>query len=188
MFLIQSRSVISEIPPCTTSTFLSMMVPSGSHRYTESISLSSFSELCLYFDFISFTNPYLQSAPDNPPSALSWKVFTGRIEGHCFSPFEIKSTVVHRRKWVIDRWSGRDGFIKGAKFSSVLPLIHDVVLVVPPVEENAAGEEQKTGEQQQQDLQTLFAAVDEVAVEYVGVFRGRQAVLKTRTFASVRSL
>lgn len=54
--LIISKSVVSDIPPWTMSTLLFTIVPKGNHRYTPSISFSSFSELC-YKKKIDFT-PY----------------------------------------------------------------------------------------------------------------------------------
>uniref|UniRef100_A0A182TLJ3 Uncharacterized protein n=1 Tax=Anopheles melas TaxID=34690 RepID=A0A182TLJ3_9DIPT len=58
MLRMRSRSVESEMPPCTTSTRLFTIVPNGSHRYTSSMSFSSLSALCLYFWCTSRMKPY----------------------------------------------------------------------------------------------------------------------------------
>lgn len=60
IFFMHSRSVTSDIPPWTTKTFLSIIVPKGIHLYAESIMRRIFSALCLYLDLTSFTNPYLK--------------------------------------------------------------------------------------------------------------------------------
>lgn len=44
--LIKSKSVVSDIPPCTTSTRLLITVPRGNQRQTFSINFSSRSALC----------------------------------------------------------------------------------------------------------------------------------------------
>lgn len=59
-----------------------------------------------------------------------------------------------------------------------LPLVHDMVLVVSPVEENASGKNSETRQEQQQNLETFFASVYEVSVEDVRVFCRRKTVLK----------
>lgn len=55
-----------------------------------------------------------------------------------------------------------------------------MVLVVPPVEVNLLWIDQEEGKEDDEDLEGLFASVHEVAVEHVGLGRGRQAVLQKR--------
>lgn len=51
------------------------------------------------------------------------------------------------------------------------PLIHDVVFMVAPIEENPARKQRQTGQQKQQNFQALFPAIDKVSVKDVRVFR-----------------
>ncbi|GBP41664.1 hypothetical protein EVAR_31981_1 [Eumeta japonica] len=61
--------------------------------------------------------------------------------------------------------------------ANISPRIHDEVLVIAAVEVHAAGEGEHAGQQQQQHLQALLAAVHEIPVENVRVLRRGQAVL-----------
>lgn len=48
----RSKSVESDIPPCTTKTRLFTIVPNGSHRYISSISFNNRSALCCFHNGI----------------------------------------------------------------------------------------------------------------------------------------
>lgn len=52
--------------------------------------------------------------------------------------------------------------------------------MVASVQEHAARINEEAGQQQYKHLQTLFATVHEVSVEYIWVFGRRQTVLRRR--------
>lgn len=57
------------------------------------------------------------------------------------------------------------------------PQVHDVVFVVPPVQMDIMRVDQQEPEQDEQDLQRVFATIHQVAVEDIRFLRGRQAIL-----------
>lgn len=58
-----------------------------------------------------------------------------------------------------------------------LPQVHNVVLVVPPVQMDVVGIDQQEAKQDEQDLQGVPAPVHKVSVEDVRLLRGRKPVL-----------
>lgn len=58
-----------------------------------------------------------------------------------------------------------------------VPQVHNVVLVVPPVQMDIVGINQQEAKQDEQDLQGVSAAVHKVSVEDVRLLRGRKPVL-----------
>jgi len=66
-------------------------------------------------------------------------------------------------------------FYKAAGVDS--PEIHDVVLVVAAVDEDLRSVDEEASQQQDGDLDRVWAAIHQVAVEHVRVVRRRQPVL-----------
>lgn len=60
------------------------------------------------------------------------------------------------------------------------PQVHDVVLVVAPVQVHVVGVDQQEAEQDEQDLHGAFPAIHKVSVEDVRLLGGREAVLRRR--------
>jgi len=66
-------------------------------------------------------------------------------------------------------------FYKAAGIDS--PEIHDVILVVAAVDEDLRSVDEEASQQQDGDLDRVWAAIHQVAVEHVRVVRRRQPVL-----------
>lgn len=58
------------------------------------------------------------------------------------------------------------------------PQVHDVVLVVAPVQVHVVGVDQQEAEQDEQDLHGALPAIHKVSVEDVRLLGGREAVLR----------
>lgn len=58
-----------------------------------------------------------------------------------------------------------------------VPQVHNVILVVPPVQMDVVGINQQEAKQDEQDFQGVSAAVHKVSVEDVRLLRGRKPVL-----------
>lgn len=88
--------------------------------------------------------------------------------------------------WCTSRMKPYLGESEGGSFShsarvqlwQCSPGIHDRVLVVAAVQEDASREHEQTAEEQQQHLQTLLAAVHKVPVEHVRILWRGQSILR----------